>query len=162
MKGYRIFLFLFLVMLASVLFQDFQIMSSEAGAAERAILLGPFGEPKLVADQFENFQYPIKVYSDAEIDVFIPDVTNSGWIDWFGKPFSEKGLYEVCLYTHFKKSSFCEREFAKGNPALVITCSNLYYQRRQIRVDTRNKTAMVLITYCSITVPCTRGRKYNT
>ncbi len=113
----------------------------------QAIQIGPFGEPILVIDQFGNFTIPIKIYSDPEIDTFIPDVTSAGWIAWNGKLFREKGIYEVCVYRHFKKPSFCLRELIqpdkKNDPALIEGCSKLYYQQRVIHVDTRQKTVTI-------------------
>jgi hypothetical protein len=135
---------IFLLISTGAFAQNDHLMTSEAQLTGKAILTGPFGDPVLVSDTFGNYSTPIKTYSDQEIDTFVQDVTTPGWISWFGKQFQEKGTYDVFIYTHFKKTSYCLREFVKNDSTKSEVCSHLYYRGRLIHVDTRGHSVTVL------------------
>ena len=49
-------------------------------------------------DEGGNYSIPIEVYSDSEMEAFIPDITTPGWIWWWGAAFREKGTYSTYIY----------------------------------------------------------------
>jgi hypothetical protein len=115
--------------------------------AQELIITAPFGKPAMVMDEVGNYSAAILVYSDSEVEIFIPDITTPGWIWWHGPAFREKGTYQVYLYEHFIKDSFCRRELIpaehKADPNWLEMCSELRYRRRYISADTRKKTVAV-------------------
>jgi hypothetical protein len=127
----------------------FLLICTAAMAQDAMIIAGPFGHPLMVLeDDGQNYCHAIKVYSDDEIESFITDVTTPGWIAWHGPLFHEKGIYEVALYTHFIKPSYCMRVLCPPGSGTdhdrQQMCSWLRYWRRRIAVDTRQNTVMVL------------------
>ena len=121
------------------------ILNSTNVFAVQLIKAGPHGEPVLVMDAAGNFSIAIKVYSDSERDIYIPNLTASGWIQWNKEAFIKLGVYQTVVYEHFKKESFCLRELRQS----AELCALLHYKRQSIFVDTRNNTIkfteMVLI-----------------
>jgi len=105
------------------------------------IKTGPFGTPILVKDPYGNFSIPIKVYSDPEIEVFIPNITAPGWVFWNKDVFNQKGTYFTYIYDHFKNESYCLRQILpKGKHSdadRLAACSQLRYRCRLILVDVR-------------------------
>lgn len=105
------------------------------------IKTGPFGTPILVKDPYGNFSIPIKVYSDSEIEVFIPNITAPGWVFWNKDVFNQKGTYFTYIYDHFKNESYCLRQILpKGKHSdadRLAACSQLRYRCRLILVDVR-------------------------
>jgi TonB family protein len=66
------------------------------------IIRGPFGAIVAVRDEGHNWISPILVYSDQELELYIPDVTGGGWAFWFGQQFEANGTYPIKLYSRFK------------------------------------------------------------
>lgn len=116
------------------------------------VVAGPFGRPVAVADEVGHMSIPISIYSDPDLEIFVPDITSQGWIYWFAAGFRQTGIYEVYLYTYFKNNHWCMEnvEPATGHPkdpAVIEGCTALRYRRRRIKVDTRKKTVQVLQDY---------------
>ena len=125
------------------------------GMAQQLIQIGPFGEPIMVMDPAGNWSIPIKVYTDKNLDVFIPNLTDPGWVSWNKDEFIKSGRYETYTYLHWKNGSHCQVEF-RNDPARLSVCSKMPYNRHLVSVDTRNKT----ITYLE-TIWMDRNAAYN-
>jgi len=112
------------------------------------IKAGPYGKPIVIMDEAGNYSIPIKVYSDSEREIYIPNLTDRGWILWHKDEFNQNGTYRTVIYNHFKKDSYCRRELLddknKNTPAGLKACSELRYRRNTILVDTRNKNVTFL------------------
>ena len=109
-------------------------LTSTYAAAQELIKTGPFGKPIMVMDEGGNYSIPIEVYSDSEMEAFIPDITTPGWIWWWGAAFREKGTYSTYIYSHYKNDALCRREMIpaghKNDPNFIEMCSELRYLRR--------------------------------
>jgi hypothetical protein len=109
----------------------------------------------MVMDGTGDYSIPIKVYSDSDVEVFIPDITAPAWISWSKDEFKAKGTYHTYFYAHFKNDRMCRRSY-KNNPKYFAFCSVLRYERKLILVDTRNKT----VTFFE-TILMERDARYN-
>jgi TonB family protein len=59
------------------------------------------GAPRLVRDDVGDWHPPVKVYQDAKISIFIPNVMNDQeWIFWHADDFRKTGGYFIFLYTY--------------------------------------------------------------
>ena len=58
-----------------------------------SIIAGPFGEPRMVMSEGGEWSYPIKVFANADVEAFVPDITSQGWISWHVAEFRRKGTY---------------------------------------------------------------------
>ena len=81
--------------------------------AVKLIKAGPHGEPVLVMDAAGNFSIAIKVYSDSELDIYIPNLTAPGWIQWNKEAFINLGVYQTVVYQHLKKNLIAYENCAK-------------------------------------------------
>jgi len=64
------------------------------------IKAGPYGKPIVIMDEAGNYSIPIKVYSDSERDIYIPNLTDRGWILWHKDEFNQSGTYRIVIYDH--------------------------------------------------------------
>jgi len=98
-------------------------------------------------DDGDNWSIPISLYSDSDVEIFVPDITTEGWIYWHVKQFREAGTYSVYVYAFYKNDELCRRERIpaehKTDPKWLESCSALRYQRKLVEVDTRKNTARV-------------------
>jgi hypothetical protein len=128
---------LFIAFFFAVLLVCLNAMSQEL------IKTGPFGEPLMVMDAGGEYTIPIKIKSNADTDMYIPDITRPGWIAWNKDNFQKRGKYWTYLYQHFKTDVACHRNH-KGDPNEAELCHLLRYERRTISVDVRANTLTIL------------------
>src|ERR1022692_371693 len=106
---------------------------------------GPFGRPILVMDEAGNWSIPISVYSDSDLELFVPDITSPGWVQWQARQFRQKGTYVVSIFSFYKNDHLCRRERIhaghKTDPKWLEPCAALRYQRKLALIDTRANTA---------------------
>ena len=57
------------------------------------VITGPYGVPRLVRDEGEQWVEPMWVYSDAKEIVYIPDITKPSWAQWHVQEFKNQGTY---------------------------------------------------------------------
>lgn len=88
-----------------------------------SIIAGPYGIPKMVMNEGGGWDIPMKVYRDEKVEVFIPDITKPGWLQWHVSEFRQKGTYFVYLYIYGRASRSIKREL--------------------VHIDTRTNTAIV-------------------
>ena len=108
------------------------------------IKTSPHGKPILVMDAAGNFSIPIKVYSDSALEMFIPNITDPGWVSWNKDEFRKEGTYKTVIYDYFLKDSYCLQKIIPDLSDRRKLCSRLRYRRRHILVDTRNKNVTML------------------
>jgi hypothetical protein len=115
--------------------------------SQELLKLAPFGRPIAVMDDGDNWSIPISLYSDSDVELFVPDITTEGWISWHVKQFRETGKYGVYVYAFYKNDQLCRRERIpaehKTDPKWLQSCSALRYQRKLVEVDTRKNTVRV-------------------
>jgi hypothetical protein len=78
-----------------------------SASAEPLVITGPFGVPIQVQDEFGNWSIPIKVYSDRDVEMFVPDITSIGWKSWHAERFRQEGVYVVQMLIFHKNSNYC-------------------------------------------------------
>ena len=115
---------------------------------QEALKLGPFGKPILVMDEAGNWSIPINLYSDSDVDVFIPDITTAGWISWHATQFRQTGIFLVSVFSFYKNDHLCRKDRIpvghETDPKLLEACAALRYQRKLVSIDTRGGTITVL------------------
>jgi hypothetical protein len=130
-----------------ILAAGFWLLASPVSAFSQELLkLAPFGRPIAVMDEGDNWPIPISLYSDSDVEIFVPDITTEGWISWHVKQFRETGKYGVYVYAFYKNDQLCRRRIPaehKTDPKWLQSCSALRYQRKLVEVDTRKSTVRV-------------------
>ena len=129
-----------------LLFLAFLLTCSTTLAQQTQVIqIGPFGKPLMVQDVGGQSTIPIQIYSSSDMDVYIPDVTRSGWIQWNIDAFRAQGAYSTYLYFHYKTNAPCEKfERNKGRSDVIPNCSILRYQRNLIKVNARKNAVTIL------------------
>src|SRR5271165_4516602 len=124
------------------------VLTSTYVNAQALITLAPFGKPAAVMDESGNWSAAIQIYSDADLEAFVPDITSAAWILWHRGEFLKDGTYAVYLYSHYLAKNYWCRPGLTAHSATdkqwLAMCPSIRYQRRLISVDTRQKTVTVL------------------
>jgi Gram-negative bacterial TonB protein C-terminal len=108
------------------------------------VITGSDGVPTQVQDQSGNWSTPIKVYSDNDVEIFIPDMTTVGAKFQDEDLYSLEGIYRTQLTFFYKTDKMCLGQLTsseKTNVANQEACRDMRYEADAIMVDT--KTTMV-------------------
>jgi hypothetical protein len=111
------------------------------------VIAGSGGVPTQVQDRSGNWSTPIKVYSDNDVDIFIPDITSARGNRQDEDLFSLEGIYRTQLTFFYKTDKICLDQLTpseKRNVAYQQACREMRYEADAIMVDT--KTTMVQLT----------------
>lgn len=112
------------------------------------IIAGPFGRPIALLDKQGVWSAPISIYSDDDLETFIPDITTPGWVYWWGPHFQRTGEYLVDIYTYYKNDHWCLTHLvpAAGHSTAEFaqSCKAVLYRRGYYKIDTRKKTVRIL------------------
>lgn len=84
--------------------------STSVAQTPDTVIAGPYGVPRSVRDEAGQWSTPIKVFSNANEIVYVPDITTPGWAQWHEKDFKEKGLYFTYVYTYWRSRRVTVRE----------------------------------------------------
>ncbi len=108
------------------------------------------GSPYLVAGSDDQWTIPLTVYRDANVQIFIPDITGDGWLFMNAGHYPENGMFEVDLFTRFisddyRRSHICTREEWSKLANLNAICALIRYERSTILVDTKRRTVTTII-----------------
>jgi hypothetical protein len=112
------------------------------------IIAGPFGRPVALLDKQGVWSAPISIYSDDDVETFIPDITTPGWVYWWGPYFQRTGEYLVDIYTYYKNDHWCLTHLvpAAGHSTAEFaqSCKAVRYRRGYYKIDKRKKTVRIL------------------
>lgn len=116
--------------------------------AQQVVQRGPFSKPLQVLDDTQQWTVPLLVFSDADLEVYVPDVTSAGWLNRNYQSFVDKGQYTVTLFTLYKTPRGCRaNQVASGysDAAHLDACMvTIRYRLRQAVIDTQQKTATLV------------------
>jgi hypothetical protein len=123
------------------------VQPSASQSTPERIIKGPLGTPTALKDEDGNWAMPLLVYSDPDIDIFIPDVTDRGWLAWHVEQYRQTGRYVTVFLEHYKTDRLCRENFlspaSRNNPSAISACKEVAYGSRMMRVNTRDKSVTV-------------------
>jgi hypothetical protein len=112
------------------------LASSCLGQEGQLVRPGPLGRPALVLDEGEgeNWNTPIRVYSDPNTDIFVSDQLTLAGIYFDGPSFKKDGKYSTYFYSLYKTDHDCRvQRIPKGHEKdtnWLEACAALRYNRR--------------------------------
>jgi TonB family protein len=118
--------------------------------AEPLVIIGPFGVPIQVQDEAGKWSIPIKVYSDANVEIFVPDITSMGWKSWTAQQFRTQGTYQTRFTIFYKTDKTCLSDLPPSQRNRVdyrSVCRQMRYETEDLLVDTRKllvETTMII------------------
>jgi TonB family protein len=126
------------------------LLASLPCIAEPLVITGKSGVPIKVQDESGNWSQSIGVYSDADVEIFIPDIAAEEWKSSHIAKFRQDETYVVPLLLFFKNQNSCINSLPpdqRSNADLQKECRELRYKRELLVVDTQKTTfETVMIT----------------
>nr|ADC35801.1 hypothetical protein [uncultured bacterium 282] len=125
----------------------FVLLWSTMGLSQQVVQRGPFGKPVQVLDETQQWTTPLLVSSDHDVELYIPDVTNTDWLSRNYSDFQNRGTYTLSLFTLYKTAKACRANqisWGMGDAAHLNACNDIGYRVRQILVDPNQKSVQLL------------------
>lgn len=72
------------------------------GAAQQVVVRGAFGKPAQMLDETGQWTTPLEVASDADVEIYVADVSNPDWLKANYDSFEGRGQYVVTTLTFYK------------------------------------------------------------
>ena len=116
--------------------------------AQQLLQRGPFSKPVQVLGETQQWTTPLLVFSDADVEMYIPDITSADWLNHNYQSFIDKGQYTVSMFTLYKTPRACrlnQIQSGYSDAAHLDACMvTIRYRLRQAVVDTHQKTATLV------------------
>lgn len=127
---------------------------------QQVLQRGALGRPALVMDETGQWTTPLPMGSDAEVEVYVPDVSTTDWLQRNYRSFFEKQQYELSVFTFYKSLRACrQNQIAWGfaDQAHLDACVDIGYRLRRVLVDVGQKTVTLesaaMVTQDGLAVP---------
>src|SRR5690349_6098256 len=106
------------------------------------VVLGPFGTITAVKNEADRWTIPIRVYSDRDTEVYVPDITSAGWLSWNVESFRQSGTYLTKMFYRYKTSARCQ---SVGGSRAKKVCEEIGYETDFVTVDTHKRTLKIML-----------------
>lgn len=118
-------------------------------SAQQAVQRGALGFPSAVLDENAQWSSPVELLTNNDVSVFMPDVSNSIWLNANAERFLNTGEYTLTLVTFYKTRRVCRTDQVLAgfsDAAHIDACNDIRYRVRQIAVNTPQKTITLLMS----------------
>lgn len=115
---------------------------------QQLVQRGAFGKPAQVLDDTMQWSTPLLVASDRDVEIYIPDVTSTDWLQRNYTDFEEKDQYVISFFTFYRNTKACRaNQIAWGHSDAVHldACNDISYRVRQVNVDAHLKTITLIM-----------------
>ncbi len=136
----RLIFFIALLLLSGVF--------SVSGFGQQVVQRGALGRPGQVLDETQQWSTPLLVASDADVELYIPDLTGTEWLKRNYSDYMNKEQYVVSMFTFYKTTKACRKNqigWGNGDVAHLDACNDIGYRVRQALVDTNQKTVTLIM-----------------
>jgi hypothetical protein len=86
--------------------------------------------------------------ADLDVELYIPDVSNSVWLEQNYRSFEDKDQYVLSMFTFYRTTKACRTNQAGwgfSDGAHLDACVNIGYRVRRALVDKRQKTVTLIM-----------------
>ncbi|QHN03445.1 hypothetical protein FTO74_08750 [Granulicella sp. WH15] len=124
------------------------LILSATGLAQQILQRGPLGKPLQVLDETQQWTTPLLVASDADVEMYIPDVSSPEWLKQNYPVFQDKGQYVISMFTFYRTPDACRANqigWGLSDAVHLDACIDIGYRLRQALVDTHLKTVTLMM-----------------
>lgn len=102
-----------------------------AARSQQVVERGVAGRPGQLVDETGGWSAPVRVASDQDIAIYIPDVTNPSWLALNYPEFRDRGNYKLSLYVSYKTPAACRAfliAWGQGDGEHLKECISIGYR----------------------------------
>lgn len=117
--------------------------SSHVALCQQIVERGPMGKPDQVLDETGQWTTPLLLTSDADVQIYIPDVTTNDWLSRNYPDYRDRGTYTLSMFTFYKTPAACranQTNWGLGDTAHLNQCNSIGYRVRRAVIDFHAKS----------------------
>ena len=111
---------------------------------QQMVQRGPFGKPAQVLDELSGWTTPLEMAANADVAIYIPDVTSTDWLKHNYDTYQSRGTYVLTMYTLYRNPQACrvnQMNWGLGDAAHLRACDlEIGYRVRRALVDRASKS----------------------
>ena len=112
--------------------------------AQQVVQRGALGSPASVLDETQQWTTPLLVAKDADVEIYIPDVSNPEWLQRNYEDYRDKKQFSISIFTFYKTPKACQKNqigWGQADADHVNAClDSIGYRVREGEVDAHLKT----------------------
>ena len=115
--------------------------------AQQVVARGAFGRPAQVLDDTGQWSTPLPLASNADVQIFMPDVSNPDWLKANFDSYQNQGIYTLSLFTRYKTPEACRANqiaWGLGDAAHLNACASIGYRVHTVRIDPHSRSVILL------------------
>lgn len=115
---------------------------------QQVVERGAFGKPAQVLDDTQEWTTPLLLASDADVQLYIPDITNPAWLKRNYPSYHSRGVYTLSMFTFYKTPEACRTNqinWGLGDNQHLTECDSISYRMRVASINPGDKSATLLI-----------------
>ena len=116
-------------------------------SAQQVVQRGAFGKPAQGLDDTGQWTTPLPLASDADVQIYMPDVSSPDWLKQNYASYQNQGVYTLSLFTFYKTPEACRANqigWGLGDAAHLNACISIGYRVRRARIDPHSKSVILL------------------
>ena len=116
-------------------------------SAQQVVQRGPLGYPSGLQDENGQWSAPVPLLDNADVALFMPDVSNVSWLDHNAENFLKTGQYTLTLLSFYKTRRVCRTDQVVSgfsDAAHIDACNVIRYRLRQVAVNAQQNTVTLL------------------
>jgi hypothetical protein len=118
-----------------------------AAQGQQVVQRGAFGQPGQVLDDTGQWSTPLLVASDADVQLYIPDVSNPDWLQKNYREYIDHGTYVLTMFTFYKTPAACQANligWGLGDQEHLDDCLTIGYRLRKARLQPQGESVTLL------------------
>ena len=118
-----------------------------AATAQQVVQRGPLGYPSGLQDENGQWSAPVPLLDNADVALYMPDVSNVSWLDHNAENFLKTGQYTLTLLSFYKTRRVCRTDQVVSgfsDAAHIDACNAIRYRLRQVAVNAQQNTVTLL------------------
>lgn len=115
--------------------------------AQQVVQRGAFGKPAQVLDDTGQWTTPLPLVSDADVQIYMPDVSSSDWLKQNYASYRNQGTYTLTVFTFYKTPSACRANqiaWGLGDAAHLDACNSIAYRVHRTKIDPHSRSVILL------------------
>jgi hypothetical protein len=122
---------------------------SSSGSAQQIVQRGALGRPGQVLDETQQWSTPLLVAKDADVEIYIPDITNPDWLKQNYESFRDEQQFTISMFTFYRTPNACQKNQTGWGQAdadhLNACIDSIGYRMREGAVDAHLKTVTLIM-----------------
>src|ERR1700742_2321422 len=82
---------------------------ASSALGQQVVQRGALGVPASVLDETQQWSTPLLVAKDADVEIYIPDISSPAWLEKNYEDYRDKKQFAISIFTFYKTPNACQK-----------------------------------------------------